>query len=256
MTSEQRGGIYNFESVKESQSMESSNFNEYWLDIAVLYSGRHLTYASDKFAALSGLATFLSKRHGKQYYAGIFSGRIAHGLLWSAFKPGCLSRPEITGYIGPSWSWMSTNGEIKIKGIGGDDASVSALGDVIFKLTPAGTDPNGALKDGQMQLTGNIKSATMRRVTIKEDLLVLLEANSKEMSNFYLDFADLAPLENEVQEVECLLVMDTDGDSTCCNVLVLRRIKDTPHFERIGVASVDPEWFVAGRSRHEYITIV
>lgn len=255
MTSEpQRGEVYNPEYVKKSGSMENEDFNGYWFDIAFMYSMRHLTFESDRFPALSGLATFFSKKQGKQYCAGIFTGGIAHGLLWCAVTPGILSRRKITGYVGPSWSWMSVNGRITFKGRGGDDESVSALRDVIFKLTPQGIDPNGTLKDGQMQLTGNIKSATMRRITAKEDLTMRLEAGSKVMANFQLDFADQAPLENEIQEVECLLVMN--GDDCPYNALVLRRVKQTLHFERIGIASVDPAWFFVGNSRHKYITVV
>ncbi|KFY74101.1 hypothetical protein V499_05851 [Pseudogymnoascus sp. VKM F-103] len=255
MTSEpQRGEVYSPEYIKNAESMENEDFNGYWLDIAFMYSMRHLTFEPDRFPALSGLATFFSKRLGKQYYAGIFSGGIAHGLLWCAVTPGILSRRKITGYVGPSWSWMSVNGRITFKGRGGDDESVSALGDVTFKLTPLGMDPNGTLKDGQMQLTGNIKSVTMRRITAKEDMTMRLEADSKVVANFQLDFADQAPLENEIQEVECLLVMN--GSDCPYNALVLRQVKQTLHFERIGIASVDPAWFVAGNSRHEYITVV
>ncbi|KFY28819.1 hypothetical protein V493_02745 [Pseudogymnoascus sp. VKM F-4281 (FW-2241)] len=255
MTSEpQRGEVYSPEYVKNAGSMEIEDFNGYWLDIAFMYSMRHLTFETDRFPALSGLATYFSKRLGKQYYAGIFSGGIAHGLLWCAVTPGILSRRDVTGYVGPSWSWMSVNGRITFKGRGGDDESVSALGDVTFKLTPHGRDPNGTLKDGQMQLTGNIKSVTMRRIRAKEDMTMRLEADSKVMANFQLDFADQAPSENEIQEVECLLVMD--GDDCPYNVLVLRRAKQTLHFERIGIANVDPAWFGAGSSRHEYITVV
>ncbi|KAL5347759.1 hypothetical protein ACLOAV_007168 [Pseudogymnoascus australis] len=211
MTSEQqRGEVYSPEYVKNAGSMENEDFHGYWLEIAFMYSMRHLTFESDRFPALSGLATYFSKRHGKQYYAGIFSGGIAHGLLWCAVTTGILSRRKVTGYVGPSWSWMSVNGRITFKGRGGDDESVSALGDVTFKLTPCGMDPNGTLKDGQMQLTGNIKSVTMRRITAEEDMTMRLEADSKVMANFQLDFADQAPLENEIQEVECLHVLDGD----------------------------------------------
>lgn len=255
MTSEpQRGQVYSPKYVKNAGSMENEHFNGYWLDIAFMYSMRHITFESDRFPALSGLATFFSKQQGKQYYAGIFSGGTAHSLLWCAVTPVILSRRKIAGYGGPLWSWMSVNVRIMFKGRGGDDESVSALRDVTFKLTPRGRDPNGTLKDGRMDLTGNIKSATMRRITAKEDTSMRFEANSKMMANFQLDFADQARLENESQEVECLLIMD--GDDGPYNVLVLRRVKQTLHFERIGIASVDLEWFVVGNSRHEYITVV
>jgi hypothetical protein len=222
-----------------------------------MYSERSLTFEEDKLPALSGLARYLADRHGQEYYAGIFSGSIAEGLLWAPRNE--LTRPTKVNYIAPSWSWLAGNGRIKMKApsksdeLGDEDVvggSRSMLGNVIFKLEPERKDPYGRLKGGQMILIGHLKGARMCR---KEDseLLMQLDAGNKSMGTFFLDYRDLAPKILEYQEVECLAVMRGDE-----NVLILRSVGDGMVFERVGIAPIDPEWFANSGSRLELITIV
>jgi hypothetical protein len=76
-------------------------FIDHWLGLAMRYSGRSLTYESDKLPALSGLATYFSELHKQKYYAGIFSGAIAETLLWSSATPGGLrSQDDILPRVG------------------------------------------------------------------------------------------------------------------------------------------------------------
>jgi len=207
--------------------------------------------------ALSGLARYFADRHRQEYFAGIFSGSIAEGLLWSPQKE--LARPTKVKYIAPSWSWLAGNGRIKMEaqskpdGLGDEDImerSRSMLGNVLFKLEPEGKDKHGRLKGGQMILIGHLKSARMHR---KEDseLLMQLDVGDKFMGTFFLDYRDLAPRSLEQQEVECLAVMRDNENS-----LVLRKVGEGMVFERVGIAPIDPEWFVSGGSRLELITIV
>jgi len=78
-----------------------------------MYSERSLTFEGDRLPALSGIAHFLADRHGQEYYAGIFSGSIAKGLLWAPWKE--LARPTKANYTAPSWSWLAGIGRIKMK---------------------------------------------------------------------------------------------------------------------------------------------
>lgn len=222
-----------------------------------MYSERSLSFQEDKLPALSGLARYWADRHNQEYYAGIFSGSIAKGLLWEPRKE--LTRPRNAKYIAPSWSWLAGNGPIKMKAPSepegsGDEhlmaRSTSMLGNVIFKLEPEGKDPYGRLKGGQMILIGNLIRARMRR---KEDseLLMQLVAGGKSMGTFPLDYKDVAPRSLDFQEVECLAVMRDDE-----NVLILRKVRDEMMFERVGIAAIDPAWFTSSESRLELITIV
>ncbi len=121
-----------------------------------MYSERSLTFEEDKLPALSGLAHYLADRHGQEYYAGIFSGSIAEGLLWAPRKE--LARPAKVNYAAPSWSCLAGNGRIKMKAppksneLGDEDVmagSRSMLGSVISNLEPEGRHPYGRLKGGR-----------------------------------------------------------------------------------------------------------
>jgi len=83
--------------------------------------------------------------------------------------------------------------------------------------------------------------------------LMELEADGKSMARFNLDFADWAPEEQfSIQEVECLRVLE-DND----NVLILRGVKELRgHYQRIGLAFIDPEWFGSGGFRKEFLSII
>ncbi|KAE8448783.1 hypothetical protein EG329_008785 [Mollisiaceae sp. DMI_Dod_QoI] len=252
-----RDVVYSYERFQQSKSWTDFYFSDQWLGTAQIYSERSLTFEEDKLPALSGLARYLADRHGQQYYAGIFSGSVAEGLLWAPQTE--LTRPTKAKYIAPSWSWLAGNGRIKMKApsksdeLGDEDdmtASRSMLGNVLFKLEPKGKDPYGRLKGGQMILIGHLKRARMCR---KEDseLLMQLDAGGKSMGGFCLDYKDLAPRSLEYQEVECLAVLRGNE-----NVLVLRKVRDEMVFERVGIAAIDPEWFINGGSRLELITVI
>ncbi|KAI1452560.1 HET-domain-containing protein [Annulohypoxylon moriforme] len=73
-----------------------------------MYSGRKLTYDSDKLVAFSGLAQCLAPAIGGKYLAGLWSFDISSGLNWSSagdFRP-------VRTYRAPSWSWASLNEQI------------------------------------------------------------------------------------------------------------------------------------------------
>lgn len=231
-------------------------FNDHWLGSVEDYSNRQLTFESDKLPALSGLASYFRERHGQEYYAGIFSGSIAEGLLWAPSLPGCLSRPA--NYIAPSWSLASLIGPIRMKVPSQprdnslNDASVieSALEDVCFKIFPEGQNRYGRLKGGKMELTGWIKNAEMCRKDSEDLLLMSLHADGKSMATFILDLPEYSPSPSSTQEVQCLYVLQGNE-----NVLVLRKTRNFKEYERIGIAAIDPEWFCTGNARKEYIMI-
>lgn len=79
-----------------------------WYSLLWEYGPRDLTYATDKFPAMSGLANVLSTRIGADYVAGIWSNAFMDGLAWQCIGP---RRPASQDhYVGPSWSWASYGG--------------------------------------------------------------------------------------------------------------------------------------------------
>jgi hypothetical protein len=80
-----------------------------------------LTYASDTFPALSGLADAFHRATGEEYVAGAWKGDLIRSLSWSRRVPyGKCEQEQLirahgeTGYIAPTWSWASViGGEVK-----------------------------------------------------------------------------------------------------------------------------------------------
>jgi hypothetical protein len=235
------------------------------------YSHLKLTYQSDKLPALSGLALFLGQRHRREYYAGLFSGLIAEGLLWRPDQAQGLKRPQ--QYIAPSWSWLSLNGPIvlSVPESPADswdpkqlDPWKSMLENIQIHLTPKGKDPYGSLLGGKMDLTGWLKSAQIFRYYIDDDhnsTEIGLEADGKYMAIFHLDVEDDAPAIGDRQDVECLYVLDYEfidkmERDKASNILVLRQVKGGREYQRIGSTLINPDWFAAGGERKESITII
>jgi hypothetical protein len=66
----------------------------HWMRMLELYSNCKLTFYSDKFIALSGLAAAFSNLLDREYYAGIFAGDcIVSCLLWEIWASGPRERP-------------------------------------------------------------------------------------------------------------------------------------------------------------------
>jgi hypothetical protein len=123
------------------------------------YSGRKLTYESDKLPALSGLASLVANRDHSKYCAGIWWEGVAYGLCWRAVNwPGAsLSKPA--KYLAPSWSWASVIGRIDFPGFTGgahvEYTPPTALRSVNFTdffLRPKGENPYGEIESGWIRL--------------------------------------------------------------------------------------------------------
>ena len=95
-----------------------------WLRIRAEYSEKHLTVATDKLAAFSGIARMVHKvlkSPKADYLAGIWRPELLTELLWEKYSKSNLKvRPtnSISQYIAPSWSWASLDGpwwDLKVK---------------------------------------------------------------------------------------------------------------------------------------------
>ncbi|KAL2270739.1 hypothetical protein VTJ83DRAFT_110 [Remersonia thermophila] len=87
-----------------------------WYRIQGEYSRRKLTFARDKFPALSGIASLFAARlsvdGGGGYLAGLWRGEhMIESLCWQT--PGaraCDHASSDGGYLAPSWSWAAVDG--------------------------------------------------------------------------------------------------------------------------------------------------
>ncbi|KAK4159284.1 heterokaryon incompatibility protein-domain-containing protein [Cladorrhinum sp. PSN259] len=133
-----------------------------WRRMIIQYSALHLTYASDKLPALSGLADQIQRSSNQTYIAGMWQETLVLDMCWYlpriAGKPP--KRPYAT-YQAPSWSWASVNGPVEYPGeVYADQDQNGALANprqyaevVSAMCFPAGPSPLGSLKGGYVVLS-------------------------------------------------------------------------------------------------------
>ncbi|TVY61126.1 hypothetical protein Focb16_v012912 [Fusarium oxysporum f. sp. cubense] len=104
----------------DSPSSTSSDANimnfvwDMWDDLVTYYSRRHLTFATDKLPALSGVASRVHKITKSRYLAGMWEDNLGIELCWARAYRGYQDLPTLsTQYVAPSWSWASIHGAVK-----------------------------------------------------------------------------------------------------------------------------------------------
>jgi hypothetical protein len=74
-----------------------------WRELLRNYVLLKVTYTSDIFPALSGLAHAWRDRHGSEYLAGLWESSLIHDLTWYTSNTGTRSAE----WRAPTWSWAS-----------------------------------------------------------------------------------------------------------------------------------------------------
>ena len=126
----------------------------HWSRIKEEYSSKALTKASDKLAAISGIARMVFKAiksPGNEYLAGMWKPHLLNELLWDrGFDKEAPYEPDL--YIAPSWSWVSLNGAVLDTWITGHGIEYQTRGEVLdAQVTPV-DDVFGPVKAGSLTL--------------------------------------------------------------------------------------------------------
>ncbi|KAJ9626207.1 hypothetical protein H2203_003839 [Taxawa tesnikishii (nom. ined.)] len=90
---------------------------ELWASIIRQFSTGRLTYDTDRFPAVAGLAYAVARiKHlpRESYLAGLWREKLAEMLLWCNHNEG--KRLESLAHLAPSWSWASVTGEVHFGG--------------------------------------------------------------------------------------------------------------------------------------------
>jgi hypothetical protein len=83
-----------------------------WYGIITDFCGRQITFKTDTFPAISGIAREIGKHTSDEYHAGIWKEDFHNGLLWSMI----CTNPNSSTSSAPSWSWaMLSNNSTTIK---------------------------------------------------------------------------------------------------------------------------------------------
>ncbi|KAK3386292.1 heterokaryon incompatibility protein-domain-containing protein [Sordaria brevicollis] len=145
-----------------------------WHTIIESYSRLKLSFAGDKFPALSGLAQQMSKTRGPEvrYLAGLWSDSLLTDLLWTAAYVWSLHAIDrilqANEWRAPSWSWAARDVPVIFPRLGternGSTCEVKPLCDIIAaETTLATTDRTGRISDGRLVVKGELFYATLYR---------------------------------------------------------------------------------------------
>ena len=147
----------------ERPYMDTESALAYWQVVVEAYSLGQLTFASDKMIALSGLASIMTEFLHGRYLAGIWEQNLLHQLVWYVRGPGAsVGDTPRTEYRCPSWSWMSVDAPIHLRGNYPlfDDAKLASGTRVIDAQVQLENDANsfGRLQSGYLQLQGALRA--------------------------------------------------------------------------------------------------
>ena len=153
-----------------------------WMNVVQTFSECQLTYDSDCFPALSGLAHSYQASLQEKYYAGLWENDFIPGLCWHrkdqdfdaypAFPDeyrGNLNSLLHTRFLqrltssAPSWSWASVKFPVEYPGFdqnGDDEVPYACVGRVEeIDVTPSGTDALGSISSAHLLISGHLRKA-------------------------------------------------------------------------------------------------
>lgn len=136
-----------------------------WSSIIWTYGERYLTKPTDRFPAMSGIASTLGCLLKDEYVAGLWSRVMVQGMAWQG-----LWRPQpqpIDEYIGPSWSWASFQG-IAALDTKSNWRSIAMIEDWHVELTHP-DDPYGRVNSASVRVRGPITQLTQSMIPVRDD---------------------------------------------------------------------------------------
>ncbi|KAF5669453.1 het-domain-containing protein [Fusarium heterosporum] len=93
-----------YDLLNKSENGDYYTFAQTWWNIITGYTSCNLTFASDRWPAISGLATIVESKSSSRLVHGLWAMNLPFELLWKVFNPRRDRRLEGDT---PSWSWLS-----------------------------------------------------------------------------------------------------------------------------------------------------
>ena len=162
-----------------------------WRRAVTSYTRRSLTFESDKFPGLSGIATDFSGRKKSRYLAGLWEGSMLTDLLW---HPSPTKDRRVTKkYIAPSWSWASLAAPINWNTYNIAEMYASVVN---AECMLKGFNPFGELNDGWIELRGPVSHVWLKKTPGKLADVYYVN-NSGQKSKEYFFHADTTLYEDQ-----------------------------------------------------------
>lgn len=130
-----------------------------WSTLIKVYTRLSLTYPSDIFPALSGLAREWNSKIDDEYVAGMWRKTLFQELCW--YTRQSMRRPE--SWRAPSWSWASVDTPIETwsEHYTHHNRDEDALEILEAECTPIGADYAGELSSGRLLISGRATTCSL-----------------------------------------------------------------------------------------------
>lgn len=158
-----------------------------WGEIVEEYTRRALTYATDIFPAIQGVAKVVSTGMGR-YLAGHWEDTLAQSLTWY-IDPGtmrCAKAWQEMKWRAPSWSWAAAVGPVQWgRNTAGSQESKTFATVNSAKTVPKGADPTGELSSGELVLKGRCLEAIITAGEYGDPKLLIIEGRRNGQPEFW-----------------------------------------------------------------------
>jgi hypothetical protein len=132
--------------LKPQQLIMAGSSTKWWHDAAEVYTGMHLTYESDIFPALQGIASMVHQHRRCAYHAGLWKDSLVQDMLWFCREP----RMRQQSFRAPTWSWASVIGQVEYCY---DPTEILATV-LSVRTLPKGKSALGELREGSLKIRG------------------------------------------------------------------------------------------------------
>ena len=157
-----------FQEGREAPSRENQEkLYAKWYAMLEDYTGRNLTYPSDRLPAFSGLATMMSDVVVDTYYAGLWESRMPYALVWVRHSRVPFERNQARGDWAPSWSWASVSCRVRQET---PEEFTSAVEIVSIAAPPSGANRFGSVTEGRIEVKAVLMGIAIDLQSIRKQI--------------------------------------------------------------------------------------
>ncbi|OPB40553.1 heterocompatibility domain protein [Trichoderma guizhouense] len=205
-----------------------------WHMIVEDYTRLHLTFESDLFPAISGIAKRFQSSLGSEYVAGMWTKSLIDDLAWHKESTAGDSTKQIEwnqrpkAWRAPTWSWGAVRGPVEFLDIGTGTSALCEVEEV--KCSTYQSDPTGELQDGHLLLRGYLIPTSIqypraiKGIVRKPFELCKLDIMQGQVGNVWADYDASTPGDAYVAPgtiVKCF-ILSTRLDSGSLILLILK----------------------------------
>lgn len=218
------------------EQLDETKLIKVWHMLVEDYTRLHLTFESDIFPAMSGIAKSFQQYTKSEYVAGMWEKSLLCDLAWHKGAMSDNSAENIQWYQrpktwrAPTWSWASELGPIQFLDMGNGLVPLCKLEEA--ECLPYQSDPTGELRSGHILLRGYLLSTSIQyRSSVKQGSkapfeVYELDITQGKVGNVLADYDSSLPGSDHVAPgtpAKCIM-LNTRPDSGSLTLLLLNEI--------------------------------